>query len=137
MNENKFTTHNGKQVEFRFASLLQVKKVGGLLGIDILRDGVTKLDFANLLEDEKKLLEVLGAIVQGEVKESMLDDFTLGDLQGLILGFFLKGKTLTVKFENGLSGLSDIINLPLGTNHQQDTSLTSQSIPVVKEIPKR
>jgi hypothetical protein len=133
----KFKTHNGKEYTFRFASLRQVRKVGVLLGIDILKDGLTKLDFVGLLGDEEKVLALMKQVVTDEVNESCLEDFTLGDFQGMLYGFFLKGKTLSVQFGNELSVLRNIINIPLTESQpQQDTRLTSPSIPVLKEIPK-
>ena len=134
-NPNKITLPNGKTFFFRFPSLRAAKKLGEVLGVDLIREGMCKVDWAALIEDEQKSLGVLNIILTEVDKETIFNELTFGDFSALVLGFFLKAKQANVTFENGLGNLRDLLNNAAELQSPRDSPSTLLSTTSVKGIP--
>lgn len=136
MNTDVIKVHNGKEYEFSFPNLHRVKKVGDILGANLIKDGLEKIKWEELYDNEKKILESFKIIFKTEITDSSIEDFTPADIQLVLYGFFLRVKRASVNVSEDMQTLKDIINHPAGKSVPMGMSSTSQSIPVLTEIPK-
>ena len=118
-------TIGGKERELRFPSLIQAKKVGDVLGFDPLREtNFAKLDWVAIIEDKPRLLKAFELVLVGEVKESILDDLTLGDCLRIFTAFFFLMSQTSIQFKNGLEFLNGI-SAPEGPNPSQEATVST------------
>ena len=124
-----------KEYTFKFPSLRLIKKLGAELGIDPLKDNIDKIKYADLLEKEGKLIEVLKQIFVDEIDESILDEMTPADLAAVVAGFFLSGMQISAKDSDGRGYLSDMIKGASSKVLHADSHSTTQSTKSDKEVP--
>jgi len=117
----------GKEYEMRFPSLSQVKKVGRILDYDPISDPITSIKLDPFLRDDAKLLELLSALIVGEVKPSIVEDITQGDVAKAVVSFFVTGGMAQMKMSGGLASLENTMEQNLAKRYLDISESTSPS----------
>ena len=99
----------GKAYRLKFPSLLQVKKVGKLMGYDPLIGNFGAIEWVKILENTEETMGILKEILVDELRVSILEDLTTGDFVALVSAFFLKGQSVSMTFTDGLAPLNDLL----------------------------
>lgn len=102
--------------KLHFASIRRARQLGALLNIDIIRDGIDKLEYTEILVDDEKMKAVLALVLIDADVEDMLNNMTFGDFNAILMSFFLNVLRTSLSLSGELKHLVDSLNAKVTQN---------------------
>ncbi len=131
--ENVVTMATGEKYELAFPSLRKVKKLSGLLEVDLFTDGLKNVRYGKIFQEENRLMEILGVCFREKVTEDVLENITPSDFDLIVTAFFFRAKIASVRLAGDLDVLRNITDSEAVLNRLKDMNLTLHSSRLQRE----
>lgn len=131
MTEKKKVTIHGEEYTMKRSNLKNIAAVGEILGVDVISDGLGKVNWNAIGKDPAKVQALLSAILENA--EGLDSEMTYTEVYLLVMGFTMEGKRADMKMNSDVDILIASIQAMENVPPPASPS-TLPSIPVVGEI---